>query len=212
VGERRSAVDPQDDFEKLAGRVMGTCYRTVPELAAFQPTNARNRLVTNLLEPPPFRPNPHDQPPDPANRTSRARWALGCGTLIVIGVLPLAAILVGGHGASSRCVATPASASLMETISHGLTVSGRTLGSGYVVRSDDYDEVYFIAAPISGQGVGSTGSGTVGVWAWDLLPVETISSVNNAALEFSDWPDGTTSTPPLSMSDDGASEALGCVK
>jgi hypothetical protein len=58
----------------------------------------------------------------------------------------------GALGQSARC--SPASSALLAAISEGLTVTGGgSLGAGYVVKSNDFAEVWMVAAEINGPGM-----------------------------------------------------------
>jgi hypothetical protein len=103
---------------------------------------------------------------------------------------------------TTRCVA--ASGALVSAIESGLTVSGGgSLSNAYIVRSDDFDNAYFVAARINGEGMGDS----VGVWSTnDPDGGGSIFSADAFAAEFSDWGDG----PGFSPSDDGFTEAEDC--
>ena len=93
---------------------------------------------------------------------------------------------------------------MLSAIEQGLTVTGGgSLSNGQVVRSDDFENVYFVAAQIEGEGM----EDSVGVWATnDPGGDGTIFSAEGFAREFSDWGDG----PGFSPSDDGLDEARDC--
>lgn len=107
---------------------------------------------------------------------------------------------------ASRC--QPAPAILLDSIAEGLTVTGGGgLRNGWTVRSDDYQKAYFVAAEITGEGMG----GSVGVWVTnDPASPGSILSVNAFANEFSDWGDGRSTDAAFSLSSDGAQEAIVC--
>lgn len=103
--------------------------------------------------------------------------------------------------AAPRCVA--ADARLMADIAEGLD-TGVTAGDGQMVRSDDFELVWFVAADVDGG---------QGVWATDRVDVDgaytgagLLYSVNEDAQRISDW---GTHTP--AMDDDGAQDALACL-
>lgn len=108
----------------------------------------------------------------------------------------------GEEPQSSRC--DRASAAVVSAIESGLTVTGGgSLSNAFIVRSDDFESVYFVAAQIEGEGL----SDTVGVWARnDPQGGGAIFSAEALAVEFSDWGEG----PGFSSSDDGLSEARDC--
>lgn len=108
----------------------------------------------------------------------------------------------GGGPQSSRC--DRASSALVSAIESGLTVGGGgSLSNAYIVKSGDFDNVYFVAAQIGGEGM----SDAVGVWATNGPNGDgSIFSANAMAAEFSDWGGGPGFTP----SDDGLSVARDC--
>lgn len=103
---------------------------------------------------------------------------------------------------STRCES--ASAALVTAIESGLTVTGGgSLSNAVIVRSADFENVYFVAARIEGEGMDST----VGVWATNGPDADgLIFSADALAREFSEWGDG----PGFSSSDDGFAEARDC--
>jgi len=105
---------------------------------------------------------------------------------------------------SSRC--EPGSAALVSAIESGLTVTGGgSLSNAYVVKSGDFENVYFVAARIEGEGL----SDSVGVWATNGPAGDaSIFAAEAFAPEFSDWGEG----PGFTASDDGLSEARDCVE
>jgi hypothetical protein len=94
----------------------------------------------------------------------------------------------------------PASQALLEAIQSG--VPGTQLEGGWLVKSDDFSEAYFIAARV----------GTVtAVWVSNRTDgTGSIYSVNSEAEEISEWGSGSTTDAQFSMSDDGANEAASC--
>jgi hypothetical protein len=119
----------------------------------------------------------------------------------------LAACGEGAGPDSARC--SSASDALLQTIAAGLTVDGATLSSGFVVRSEQFEEVYLVAAEIDGPGL--EGSGDVGVWATnDTAGGGSILSVDDTAKERSSWPIGSDANEELTIMADGAMEAEAC--
>ena len=111
---------------------------------------------------------------------------------------------------SGRC--EDASTIASEGIAFGLTVSGGgTLRDAQAVKSDDFENVYFIAAEIDGPGM--EGNGDIGLWASNSLEPGggLIFAVNGLAKEFSDWGHGDTTDAQITMFDEGADEAKECV-
>lgn len=110
----------------------------------------------------------------------------------------------GGTQAPNRCVSV--SAELVDAIETGLTVSGGgTLGAAQAVKSNDFEQAWFVAAEIRGPSLDE-----VGVWATNGLTAGDglIFAADGFAKEFSDWGDG----PGFSIADDGAQEAKNCVR
>ncbi len=111
---------------------------------------------------------------------------------------------------SSRCV--PATDEQMDAIRTGMDSLHplNTVKSGWAVKSNDYENVWFVAAKIYGDGM-EDGAGP-GLWAMGGTPSEPngIFSVDGFALEFSTWADGPKSDFAISTFDDGAQEALLC--
>jgi hypothetical protein len=108
----------------------------------------------------------------------------------------------------SRC--EPASPALIDAISEGLNIAGGgSLTNGFTVRSEDFDEVFFVAAEL----VGADLDGEVAVWATNRLDgTGSVFSVGGFANEFSDWGDGGATDANLSLDDDGAEEAEDCAE
>jgi hypothetical protein len=105
---------------------------------------------------------------------------------------------------SARCA--PASSQLLSAIEEGLTVSGgASLLNGQIVSSDDFEQLYFVAAQIKGAGI----SDAVGAWATnDESGGRSIYSANAVAVEFTDWP----RRPKFSRSDRGLRVAQACAR
>jgi len=112
----------------------------------------------------------------------------------------------------SRCVV--ATDAQMDAIRAGMDTIYplNTVKSGWAVKSNDYENVWFVAAKIYGDGM-EDGAGP-GLWAMGGTPSEPngIFSVDGFALEFSTWADGPKSAFALSTFDDGAQEALACAR
>lgn len=113
----------------------------------------------------------------------------------------------------SRC--KPASEGQLTRIEAGVKGidANNSVRQAYAVKSKDYENVYFVAAKIYGEGLPEDGYGP-GVWVINGDPSKPgiTMSVNGAALSFSDWGDGTKSDAHVSMNDDGAREAENCAK
>jgi hypothetical protein len=118
-----------------------------------------------------------------------------------------------GGETSDRCDNVPPA--LTQAIAEGLTLTGGggTLTNAKAVKSNDYQRVYFISADIDGPGL--EGSDDIGTWAQNgplRVGGGLTLSVDNVAIEFSDWPDAGTTDFMLSMQDDGAEESKDCVE
>lgn len=112
---------------------------------------------------------------------------------------------------ANRC--EPVDDALVDGISEGLTVDGGgSLRNARAVRSEDYEKVWFVAADLQGESL--EGSEDIGIWATNSLTVGEglIMAVGGYATEFSDWGDGGQTDAQLSINDDGAQEARGCVE
>lgn len=113
----------------------------------------------------------------------------------------------------SRCI--PASVEQMANITQGIesVEPANSVGEGWAVKSDDFGNVYFVAALIYGPGIPEEGTGP-GVWAFigdPSVPGITLS-VDGFAKQFSDWPDGSETDFEIDMSDDGAQESANCAE
>jgi hypothetical protein len=105
---------------------------------------------------------------------------------------------------SARCA--PASSQLLSAIEKGLTVSGGgSLSNGQIVRSDDFEQLFFVAAHIEGAGI----SDDIGAWATnDATGRGYIYSANALAAEFTDW----GRRPGFSRSEQGLRVAKACTR
>jgi endonuclease YncB( thermonuclease family) len=99
---------------------------------------------------------------------------------------------------------------MTDAIATGLE-GGLSLRGAQAVRSEDFEEVYFIAADIEEPGM--DGADQIGVWASNALKAGEglILAVNEVAQELTDWPDADSTDAEMTMADDGAEEARGCV-
>lgn len=108
---------------------------------------------------------------------------------------------------ATRCEAAPVA--VVTAISTGLG-SGLTLRNAQMVRSDDFEEAYFVSADL--QGPGLEGDDDVATWVTNNRSGGgLIFAVSAVAREFSDWGDGGQTDAGFSMSDDGADESAACV-
>ena len=98
----------------------------------------------------------------------------------------------------------PASEKQIKYISGGIKKeTNAEIGEVYVVKSNDFDNVYFCATRLSGPGISND---CIGVWSisGDKNNPGMIFSVNGIAKQFSDYPDGSKTQANIKMSDDGA--------
>jgi hypothetical protein len=115
--------------------------------------------------------------------------------------------------AAAECV-TPTQAHI-DGIAEGLVGAGNALTRAAAIRATEREDVWFIAAEIAGPGI-EPGQ-AIGLWATnsdisgDRITGMTIS-VDGFAKEFSQWPDGGASAFALSQFEDGAQEALDCLR
>jgi hypothetical protein len=113
---------------------------------------------------------------------------------------------------SIECV-TP-DPTLVDAIAEGLTTDGEgTLRDAQAVRSDDFDNVWMVAAELDAPGLEADGD--IGVWSVgggveSIADASGIFAVDGIAKEFSDWGADTDDAP--SISDHGVDEARECVE
>ncbi len=141
---------------------------------------------------------------------SRRAWLAlaAAGGLAVLGCMAIAAVVVflnfGDDDSSAASACRAVSAGKLDAIAAGLE-PGLSLRNGQAVRSDDYEDVWMIAADL--QGPGLDGGHEVAVWASSNLSPNSgpIFAVDGLAREFSDWGHfgGVT--------DHGVNEARACV-
>jgi hypothetical protein len=112
--------------------------------------------------------------------------------------------------AESRC--EPVDDVVVDGISEGLTIEGGgSLRNAQAVKTDDHEDIWFVAADL--QGPGLEGSGDIAIWAVnDLEAPSAVFAVDAVAKEFSDWGEGTRVNDAFGTSDDGAQEARGCAQ
>lgn len=101
--------------------------------------------------------------------------------------------------AATRCQPLPATA---RTHLSSALYSGTLVGPVYV-RSNDFEHVFMVAALVNGRPA---------VWAMNQLDGSgLIISLNEQAYQVSGMGRGETLRDPITVADDGAAEALGCV-
>jgi len=125
----------------------------------------------------------------------------------------------GGEGgttaAGDRCLPVPNS--LIDGIEDGLRKKGKEtgiepngLGKGAAVKSDDFEKVFYVSAPIKGPN-------QVGTWATNSLKVGEglIIAADPVAMEFTDWGEAAQPGSPVAevqgLENDGAQESRDCV-
>lgn len=109
---------------------------------------------------------------------------------------------------ASRCQA--ASAGLVASIEEGLNVAGGgSLRNAQIVKSNDFENAYFVSADIEGEGMDGD---NIGTWVTNAPQGGSglLYSVNALAEGFSDWGPGGQTDAQFSMSDDGAEESARC--
>ena len=97
------------------------------------------------------------------------------------------------------------SSDVVRAIEVSLTADGGgSVSDAAAVRSEDFDEVWMVAAQIEAAGF----EGQAGVWATNNLNgIGSIFAADGIAQEFSDFGEG----PGFSAADDGVAEALECL-
>lgn len=102
--------------------------------------------------------------------------------------------------------------STIDAITAGL--QGVTISTAAAYRSDDYEQVYFVAADLAGDGINP--GDAVALFATNDDPTAPgiegpTLAVGGFAHEFSDWGHGEQTDAQLSISDHGADEAQDCL-
>ena len=92
--------------------------------------------------------------------------------------------------------------------------AGNSITAAYAIKAGERENVYFIAADITGDGMKP--GDAPGLWATnDDITIDPHSgmmfSVNSYATMFSDMADGTKISAPFSSREDGAKDALDCI-
>ncbi len=167
-------------------------------------------------------PGPPAAPSDDASSTSQPAERMRRPGLVftwTVLVVVAAVWLYGGRLDSSddvgpdpvdavtRCESAPRV--LLDAIESRLRFDSHSLRDGFIVRSDDWPAIWFVAAEIEGSGLEEWGR--VAVWVTDdvSLAAGSILAVDYPAQVFSAWPDAYDAQG-LSMSDDGARQAELC--
>jgi hypothetical protein len=112
------------------------------------------------------------------------------------------------------CIAV--SQSTIDAINTGVAAisSGNSIIEAYAVKAGERENVYFIAADITGEGISPGDAQALWATNGDVTADAhsgVIFSINSFATTFSDWADGAQSDAALSSSEEGAQEALDCI-
>lgn len=109
-------------------------------------------------------------------------------------------------------ICNPAPEAVINRISSGLTIAGGgSIRKAFVVKSNDYESVFFISVDLQGKGL--EGERDVATFATNRLDSTGLTlSVDAVADEFSDWPLGKNTSFGISMIDDGVSDSRSCVE
>ncbi len=132
---------------------------------------------------------------------------MGVAALAMIAAIACEETGSGSSSGSTAVSCRTVGASVVSAIEETLTVDGGgTLRSARAVKSNDFNNVWMLAADI--QGPGLDGTGDIGVWAVNsLTSVGLTYSANNVARAFSQIGPGNTSP-----TDHGVAEARRCVQ
>jgi|SRR5665811_377178 len=126
--------------------------------------------------------------------------------ILIVAALGIATLVsLVGCGGTTTTRAEPASDALLQEIASGEQEGvGMVPVRGMTVRSDDYEEAYFVAMEFSATGIDNQ----VGVWVTnDLDDPGMVFAVDGTAKEFAVWPDGGKTDATFTMTSDGATEA-----
>jgi len=100
---------------------------------------------------------------------------------------------------------------IVDRLNSGLNINGGgSIRNLKAVKSTDFESIYFISGDL--QGAGLEGSGDIATFATNKLDYTGLTlSVDTVAVEFSDWPDVSTTNLGVSRSNKGYSESRKCV-
>lgn len=114
-----------------------------------------------------------------------------------------------------RCLPVPKA--LTDALEDGLRKKGKDtgieptgIGKGAAVKSDDFEKVFYVSAPIEGPD-------QVGTWATNSLKVGEglIIAADSVAMEFTDWgaaaQPGSPAAEVQGLENDGAQESRDCI-
>lgn len=132
--------------------------------------------------------------------------------LIMILSVALSALLSGceaePEGEVSRC--RNVSSAVIESAAQGINTDDVTIKSHNAIKSDDFDDVFFVAVELDGPGL--EGDGDIAVLSTNNSNEPgTFMAVNSVAQEFFDFPAGDSTDAKVTMSDDGAKQAEECL-
>lgn len=146
----------------------------------------------------------------PRRRGCVRRAGAGCVGVVAIAAITVVAVSFSGIGSNEsggRC--EPVAREVAAGIAEGLTVQGGgSLRNVQAVKSNDFNDVWFVAADLEGAGL--DGTDDIGVWATNSITrVASIFAADSVAKEFSDWGDAGGRFKP---DDDGMAEARMCAR
>lgn len=110
---------------------------------------------------------------------------------------------------TNRCENVPDN--IVADINEGFNTEGLAFRNAQVVKSNDFESVYFISGDI--QGAGLEEDNNIATFATNSLEGTggILMSVDGVAKEFSVFPDASTTDAKATMSDDGAKASQECV-
>ena len=109
----------------------------------------------------------------------------------------------------AECLSVPSV--IAERLNSGLNINGGgSIRNLMAVKSTDFESVYFISGDLQGSGL--EGNNDIATFATNKLDYTGMTlSVDAVAVEFSDWPDVSTTNLGVSRSNKGYSESRKCV-
>ncbi len=130
-------------------------------------------------------------------------------------LIPLSILIQNQNARSealSRCI--PASEKQMDFLLYAVAQvqPGNTLGPGYAVKSADFKNVWMVAARVRGDGIERNVEPAVWAVGGEPESPHTWLSVNGFAYQFSNLQRASETDAAITLSSDGVSEAIVCVK